>query len=72
MSKLFLLEEIQLLAGFLIDDGCHRLGLLSILLWRSKSLMREITMDATSKGGVKLRLGRRVSEKLLFLHDDGS
>ena len=48
--------------GFLIDDGCHRLGLLSILLWRSKILMRETAMDATWKGGVKLRLvERRVS-----------
>ena len=37
-------------------------------------LMRETTMDATSKGGVKLRLvERRVSmvKRFYFLHGDG-
>ena len=65
MSELLPLEEISIFAAllsFLIDDGCHRLGLLSIWLWRSEILKSDCTIDATSKGGVKLCLvERRVS-----------
>ena len=52
--------------------GCS--AYIYILLWRSEILMRETTMDATSKGGVKLRLvERRVSmmKRFYFLHGDG-
>ena len=34
-------KNIASVLGFLIDDGCHRLGLLSIFLWRSEILMRD-------------------------------